>query len=605
MAEPASANQNPLITELKAMRNDTMSIPRQIKQQLQQIPPHQLETSLEAQVLWLLRAAETDNYIYQFNDFNSQVNAAAKLIDKISDPRLIAMVKLYQGIRMQRDGDYLSARVTLRESIDYAQKAQDEFALIYAMTELAYTQSLEEQYEISLNQLQQAYIIANQQNSKFLIAQIEHIYGALYAYMNKHDDSMRHYLNAQSLYQQISSIYYEGEVAYGIASNYRRAKMWSQAIEWYQNYHRAVETINSKYSLFFFRYGIGMTYAEMGDCDSAIPVIQQALQTDEFKDYRAELYKNLAVCQGKKRLFKQAQQSLAEARQLFTLMPELTGTSWEIENDKVSAQLDAMQGNYESAYQKLENYYQKLSLIHKKNNAKSLESLRLNLQAEREKLHLIKLENQAQLQQLKLTDQIQKIQTQRFWLFGSIIVILVILGFVWFQFRMSKQLKSLAVTDELTGLFNRRFIFSTIEKMLSENEQKKVHHTLMLIDVDDLKPINDEFGHQQGDKVLKFIADVGRKILRDGDVLARIGGDEFMLVLTRTDQALENAIAKRILQSVSDSPIQLDSGENLKISVSIGICTITDLSVPPESVYSQVDEALYRAKSSGRNCFSH
>lgn len=587
------------------MRQETISYPVKTRLRLQEISQQDFGSDVEVQILWKLRMAETHNYTYQFNDFNLQIESAAKLIQRGLAPRLIAMVKLYQGIRMHRDGDYHSTRVILRESIDYARRANDDFTLIYAMTELAYTQSLEEQYEISLNQLQQAYIIANQQESPFLIALIEQVYGALYAYMDKHDDSLKHYLRAQNLFQQIGSVYYQGEIAYGLASNFRRAKKWPQAIEWYQNYFGIVETINSDYSLFFFRYGIAMTYSEMNDCDSAMPVIEQALQTHEFKDYRAELYKNLALCQGKKRLFKEAQQSILRAREIFKLMPELAGTSWEIENDKISAQLDAMQGNYEVAYKKLEKYYQQFFIIQNNNNSQSLEKLKLNLQAEREKLHLVKLNNQAQLQQLKLTEQMQKIQTQRFWLYGFVIAIFSVLGIVWFQFKMSKQLKSLAITDELTGLFNRRFIFSTIERMLSEDRQKKVHHTLMLIDVDDLKPINDEYGHQEGDKVLKLIARVGGKILRNGDVFARIGGDEFMLLLTRTDKALENAIAKRILNSVSQSSIDLASGEQLDISVSIGICSISDLSQPAEAIYSQVDEALYRAKSSGRNCFSH
>lgn len=602
-----SLNSPLSVTELMSMREQTMISPLQLQPRLLQIPQDILETDIELKAFWLLRLAETYNYTYQFQEFNQHIEAASNLIEHISNPRVIAMIKLYQGIRIQRDGDYLSARVSFREAIDYAQREDDNFVLVVAMAELAYTQSLEEEYEISLNQLQQAFIIASQyeQASKFLVAQVEHIYGALYAYMNKHEDSVKHYLKAQSLYEKMGSIYHQGEVAYGLASNYRRAKMWQKAIEWYQNYHRTVEAINSGYSLFFFQYGVGMTYAEMGDCESAVPVIDQALSTNEFKDYRAELYKKLAICQGIKGLFKEASLSLELARQIYQEIPELSGTSWEIECDKISAQLQAMQGNYESAYNKLEKYYQQLTEIDSRNNSKHLQNLKRDLQVEREKLNITKLENRTQLQQLKLTEQMQEIQTQRLWLVGSIIAIAAILVILWFQLRMSRQLKSLAITDELTGLFNRRFIFSTIEKMLSATSSKKVHHTLMLIDVDDLKPINDVHGHREGDKVLQLIADIGRKILRDGDVFARIGGDEFMLLMTRTDKELEVAIAKRILQSLSEASFCLDSGERLNVSVSIGICTIDNLSLPPESVYSQVDEALYRAKSGGRNRFSH
>jgi two-component system, cell cycle response regulator len=270
----------------------------------------------------------------------------------------------------------------------------------------------------------------------------------------------------------------------------------------------------------------------------------------------------------------------------------------------VIARVSALKGNHELAYQKLESYYQNLQKIQQARTSGRLEKLKLELNQERERLEYAMLEKQSEVQRLTLNNQTRKIELQRFWLFGSISFIAVILSFLWWQLSASRQLKSLAITDELTGLTNRRYIFSAIERILHNKPGTHFHHSLMLIDLDDLKPINDGYGHQEGDRALKMVAKVGQKVSREGDIFARIGGDEFMLLLTRTDKKLETMVAQRIIETIARSPIKTRSGELLPISVSIGIVSIEDLSRSPEQVYNQVDQALYRAKSAGRNGFS-
>jgi len=552
---------------------------------------------------WLLRAAQTYNYSYQFDDFESAIRKAVSLTDDETSEHVRAALYLYQGIVYQRNGLYDLAKTELEKAVELSKATQENIQRAYAYLELAYTYALEERFEEALILNQKAYLAGSESENQLVIAQVNEVYAAIYDYMDKPADSIRYYLKATATFKQLGYPYYIGEAAFGLGTTYRRAGLYEKALIEYTKYRQVLKNINSNYTQFFYQYGTGMTYAMMGDCDNALPIIAEALKVDEFKDYIAELYKKQATCFAQQQRFDEADKAIEAAKLIFADMPELVGTTWVLETILVEARIAASKGEYATAYQKLDSYYHKYLKAYKANTSDRIEKIKLDLQQEREQLEMAVLENQSKVQQLTLNNQLKKIELQRLWLFGSIAFILFILSFLWWQLRVSYKLKSLAITDELTGLSNRRYIFAAIERILMNKSSRKFHHSLLLIDVDDLKPINDQYGHQEGDKVLKMVAKAGRKFSRDSDIFARIGGDEYMLLVTRTDAEKEIAIAKRIIETISETPVITDSGEAIEVSVSVGIASIEPHHKTPESIYAQVDEALYRAKSSGRNCY--
>ena len=597
-----SSSTGSTYNELVAMQSLVIKDPVMALSRLKEIEPEKNDGDLY--LLWLLRHAEALNYSYRFAEFEKAINVGLESINTNTAPEISSAYIMHEGIIAQREGDFRQAAARLKVAIQVAEKVKHRYVQVYGLSELAFTHSLEEQFESSLLALQEAFLISSNENDPFLSAVVHEVYGALYAYMEKYEDSIKHYTKARQLYAELAYPYYMGESAFGMATTYRNWQKWDMAIEWYERYQDSLTSIESEYTRFFYHYGVGMTYARSQNCAKAVPVMRKALIAKEFKDYRAEVYKSIARCYARINDFESADRAIADARSIFAEIPELKGTSWELETDKVAAEVLAMQGKHGEAYDLLDSYYQNIMLINKKNTSDRLEKLKLSLELEREAMELVVLENKSKVQQLMLNNQVRKIQVQRLWLFGSIAFILIILGFLWWQLRISYKLKSLAITDELTGLSNRRYIFSAIERILLNKSGKSFHHSLMLIDVDDLKPINDQYGHQVGDKVLRMVAKAGRKVSRDSDVFARIGGDEYMLLMTRTDKSLETAVANRIIDSISETPIVTDSGDKLNISVSIGITSIEGQQESPETVYTRVDEALYRAKSKGRNGYS-
>lgn len=166
--------------------------------------------------------------------------------------------------------------------------------------------------------------------------------------------------------------------------------------------------------------------------------------------------------------------------------------------------------------------------------------------------------------------------------------------------RALHELEHLAMHDTLTGLFNRHYFTVTIKQMAAMSARGRGRHALLYMDLDHFKVINDTFGHYQGDLVLKQIGDLLTRRLRQSDVLCRIGGDEFAVLLANTDLAQAKVIAEEfrgIIQS-----LQCHVGEHsLEVSCSIGVSEISGLAPSTEEYLKQADIALYGAKGRGRN----
>jgi diguanylate cyclase (GGDEF)-like protein len=162
------------------------------------------------------------------------------------------------------------------------------------------------------------------------------------------------------------------------------------------------------------------------------------------------------------------------------------------------------------------------------------------------------------------------------------------------------RLRRLALTDEMTLAFNQRYF---MPRLLAEIERAKRANTplsLLFMDLDDFKLVNDEHGHAMGDKVLRAFADRVRKMVRRYDVFVRRGGDEFVLLMPSTDSAAARSVADRIRRSFEARRLLLADGNKLAQLVSIGVAT-WDGAEGARELEDRADQALYEAKRGGRN----
>jgi diguanylate cyclase (GGDEF)-like protein len=165
----------------------------------------------------------------------------------------------------------------------------------------------------------------------------------------------------------------------------------------------------------------------------------------------------------------------------------------------------------------------------------------------------------------------------------------------------NQQLRMLSQTDPLTGLYNRRHMMATLESEFDRSNRISSPFSLLMIDLDHFKRVNDTYGHQQGDIVLQSISQEIQAQLRQYDSAARFGGEEFALLLPETNLSEGTMVAERLRQTISKIQFS-DSISDLKITASIGIAAIPHKKInTTEDLIRLADDALYAAKSNGRN----
>jgi len=162
-------------------------------------------------------------------------------------------------------------------------------------------------------------------------------------------------------------------------------------------------------------------------------------------------------------------------------------------------------------------------------------------------------------------------------------------------------LQKYATTDALTNLLNRRHFFELADKELSRAKRYQLSFSLLLIDIDNFKTVNDKHGHLLGDHILQLVARCIKQNSREVDIQGRYGGDEFVVLLPETDQSYAKSITKRLFQII---PAELEKLEeiNFPVTLSIGIANFSGESdITIDTLFDRADQALYQAKDSGRN----
>ncbi len=157
-----------------------------------------------------------------------------------------------------------------------------------------------------------------------------------------------------------------------------------------------------------------------------------------------------------------------------------------------------------------------------------------------------------------------------------------------------------ARTDPLTGLPNRRAFDDELLRRVAEWKRKNVTFCLTMIDIDHFKRLNDGYGHPAGDHALREIADLLGRMIREMDMAARIGGEEFAVILPSTNSSDAKRTAERIRAAIASTPLSFEQAE-LALTVSLGVAAVR-IDDDPFSLVKRADEALYAAKRAGRNC---
>jgi diguanylate cyclase (GGDEF)-like protein len=179
--------------------------------------------------------------------------------------------------------------------------------------------------------------------------------------------------------------------------------------------------------------------------------------------------------------------------------------------------------------------------------------------------------------------------------------VLLTVGFFLLCAEKNREvIKRLAEIDDLTGIPNRRFVFAVAGNRMASAKRRTESFACVLFDLDNLKTVNDRFGHAEGDRVLQHVATRIDQLTREEDVFGRLGGDEFVVFLPYTTIDEARMLADRYRQALSDEGLQHD-GEQIIVTASFGVASIRDSDTSPTDILKRADRAMYRAKALGGN----
>ena len=167
------------------------------------------------------------------------------------------------------------------------------------------------------------------------------------------------------------------------------------------------------------------------------------------------------------------------------------------------------------------------------------------------------------------------------------------------------QLSELVSTDALTGLFNFRHFKTVLQAEMDRSKRSGIPTSLVMVDADHFKAVNDTYGHEVGNQALRHLAEILRSEVRTTDIVCRYGGEEFAMIFPETHLNLAVKVADRIREEIAHSPLRLVDGE-VDLTVRMGASVYMKTSVLDiDDFIDSVDKYLYEAKQSGRNCICH
>ena len=314
-----------------------------------------------------------------------------------------------------------------------------------------------------------------------------------------------------------------------------------------------------------------------------------------IKDKNIELISKITSIEEQKIIISNQTKNIKNYEEKLTIQTQLL--------EKQSKQLDEQKKQLDEIYKNIESQKEKLSnaVLNVKEKEEVVESL-VNLQKKKEQefekakkdLEFLNSQIQEQKNNLLLKEDIISEQKNAMGILAALFIIILILGIN--GIRQNRLLKNLSQTDSLSGLYNRRFMNQKLEEEISKYKRYKTPFSLLLIDIDYFKKINDTYGHDKGDLIIKQISSLIQQNIRNTDISARWGGEEFLILAPNSDLNGALKLANNLKELIENAQFEVKQ----KVTISVGV-SVFEENLNQEKLLKLADNALYKAKGSGRN----
>lgn len=527
------------------------------------------------------------------------MEVADSQLETLKNPRLTIERKYIKIFQLRLDNDITSAIHLSEELLSKDLSFWPDHKVNQLILELAYLKSYVYQYNESLDLLKEALIYADKGNDLYQLAETFNLFGIIYQQIKDYQSSNLYYQKAVELAKKYD---YSTDISFlytNLAESYRLIKDLPKAETLFHQSINIAKKDNNVIALSFAYHMYSRLLKDRQEIDKAIENLTTAydlLSETGDDSYLYEMNLELSYLYIKKEMYEKAKTHLAMAKK---------NTSKNVDKEqylirKISAKIYASEKNYEEAYHELEFSYNKYEETFN-DNLLSLSTISRK-QLEKEKLFF---ENKLLTQENIYKTKVEKsvLNTNRLLIIFLSLFLLFIILLTWLLIKYKKiaiKNKMLSLTDVLSSLPNRRNIFEQLEDALSKSIKEFFSFAVIMFDIDFFKKINDNYGHEAGDNVIRSINAICSAALRNRDVVGRIGGEEFLILLPNTDLASAVEVAKRIQLEFKSFDYNTIS-KDLKVTCSFGVTEYIKGDLHTNTIVNRADERLYQAKNSGRD----
>ncbi|NOZ13598.1 MAG: GGDEF domain-containing protein [Acidobacteria bacterium] len=567
---------------------------------------------------------------------------ALKLSRELKNPKLEAMALSQVGKAQCAGGDYRVAFQTFNILFTLQKKRKDKKGIAYALNRLGYALTDLGQYDEALAHYRRSLKLAEEIGDTHTIASSLNEMGVVYWYKGEVDNALPEFHKAYKMFVKLGDRKNAAMTGINIGLLYHEAGMLSDAIAKYKESLKIFRELKHREGIGTAYINLCSAYRDLHQFSRALSAAKKALtefqitgdkqgladanasigailflqgKRQEVEPYvrkALDSYRTLGIRNGEADLCGQlarlylamGQRSKGEAymRKAFEIYSEIKSKREAAEMSRQLSHLYEEDGNYREAL-----HFANLFLFYGEKSRKSVAKLKSQYEKERIQNQKERLQQEKKIAVLKE----KKNRLIQFFMIISLGIVLLILWILYRSFKakkkanellssLNRQLRIQSRTDALTGLPNRRSMLEALEVESLRYERNKIDFALLMTDVDDFKEVNDNYGHEAGDIVLKEISDIFRRYVRQSDAVCRWGGEEFFFLLRDTDLHGAQKVAEKIRKGVAEAVIPW-RGENLKVTVTIGVSSFSVAGRDIQQAIRHADHAMYAGKKAGKN----
>ena len=583
----------PILKSLKGVRDN----PRQVLDQI--LPPNNTKTAIDEAGQHFVASRAYSSLILH-NKALEQAEQGLALLEHDQQPWLFHYLQLAQAEALKGLGRAREAELQVAQAIRWARHNDSAELLAYALSVAGYMNLTLSETDKALGRFQEGYRLAQDNALRLSPADFSGMIALVYEYRDEPALAIPYFEEAQAYYEKHQRRLELANTMFGLGRSYLKLNKQQVGLELLVKSARLAVNIKDIQGAAYSYQQISEVLIERGNLDEAGSYLVDALRLfEEAKNPYQQI--GVLLAQARIGLIEGAAPLALERIEAAQLLAD--GDAFlphKVQISKLKAEVFAALGEYREAYQLILTMLADERRLQQEQNSQRLIKLKTAFETEQQRSQNALLQEQNLRQKAELESE----RKQRGYTAIVVTLLAVICLLLMWQHQISKRhqkkYETLANKDGLTGLLTRRKTLEDVGQQLNLAHRHNEYMTLALLDLDHFKHINDTWGHQAGDDILRGFSALANKSFRGTDILGRIGGEEFLFAFPHTsiDDAVK--LLNRFREIVKDVPARIGR-EDITLSVSIGLVS-GDESEDTAQLMNLADEALYVAKAAGRDC---